>query len=649
MAKDIPHSRKPTPKPDRTKPPTAADLELLPRWARVAFAARCARRVYPIIESVSPRSPEPMIRGIQEAIVAAESWAKAGKREDWPVPRPTMGINASANSAMEAAFAAYAEDTVSAVDLADEACITDPRARAASIRAMWHDLDRLRDLAVGGKWDDVSPVPESFFAEPLWPFQLETLKQTSGGTDAILPVRRESVPTEKDLESLPRWAKVAFAARCARRVQPLFQSYWPGAPKEHTKTIERAISDAEGSARVGRATISTLEAARSARDVADAAFAHVGAYFNLGDAVLVSAAYAAAATAASAATAATTDIVDAGVNVAVVDTAKAAVAAVKGASADLSSVSADAARDTVMTAMWHDVNRLQALAEAGAWTNETPVPASFFDEPLWPYGVPEAWPLSEHSQPSNTNRTEPPKEADLQGLPRWAVVAFAARSAEIALGVARYLLGRKANSYWSIAQQAIAVARASAQSASLTASKAAANVAAYSADTEEVRFVLAAANAAANSASHSSIKAVQTSAAYALSNALNIDPGGEHNRNEVINALWRTLDRLRELATGGKWTDETPVPASFFDEHLWPTPPGPPPGWPGGEPDTTSALKGQIIGTLGFIWDPSVIKPDEYQAFITALGDLARAHGASGIVRIDQHGISAPVPAEVYA
>ena len=39
--------------------------------------------------------------------------------------------------------------------------------------------------------------------------------------------------TKEDLDKLPRWAIVAFAARCARRVQPLFTALWPVAPQEH--------------------------------------------------------------------------------------------------------------------------------------------------------------------------------------------------------------------------------------------------------------------------------------------------------------------------------------------------------------------------------------------------------------------------------
>src|SRR4051812_9654562 len=36
-----------------------------------------------------------------------------------------------------------------------------------------------------------------------------------------------SLPTEEEIAKLPRWARVAFAARCARRVLPFAQVGWP--------------------------------------------------------------------------------------------------------------------------------------------------------------------------------------------------------------------------------------------------------------------------------------------------------------------------------------------------------------------------------------------------------------------------------------
>lgn len=57
-----------------------------------------------------------------------------------------------------------------------------------------------------------------------------------------------TIPTAEEIEQLPRWAKLAFAARCARRVLPLFTKYWPNAPKEHVDSVAYAIEMAEQSA-----------------------------------------------------------------------------------------------------------------------------------------------------------------------------------------------------------------------------------------------------------------------------------------------------------------------------------------------------------------------------------------------------------------
>jgi len=53
-----------------------------------------------------------------------------------------------------------------------------------------------------------------------------------------------TIPTKEELSRLPRRAVVAFAARCARRVQPIFAA-WSGATQEHIAAVDRAISLAE--------------------------------------------------------------------------------------------------------------------------------------------------------------------------------------------------------------------------------------------------------------------------------------------------------------------------------------------------------------------------------------------------------------------
>lgn len=56
------------------------------------------------------------------------------------------------------------------------------------------------------------------------------------------------LPTKEDIAKLPRWARVAFAARCARRALPLFVKHWPDAPKKHVNAVTRAVEVAEQSA-----------------------------------------------------------------------------------------------------------------------------------------------------------------------------------------------------------------------------------------------------------------------------------------------------------------------------------------------------------------------------------------------------------------
>jgi len=82
----------------------------------------------------------------------------------------------------------------------------------------------------------------------------------------------QELPTEEELRALPRRAIVAYAARCARRVQPLYRSKH----ERHVQAVERAIALAERFAkgeppRVGEASEATLADVRAADAAADAA------------------------------------------------------------------------------------------------------------------------------------------------------------------------------------------------------------------------------------------------------------------------------------------------------------------------------------------------------------------------------------------
>jgi hypothetical protein len=55
-----------------------------------------------------------------------------------------------------------------------------------------------------------------------------------------------------DLRRLPHWSRVAFAARCARRVRPLFEEAWPDAAAIRKEAVDRAIVLAEHCAAKGQ-------------------------------------------------------------------------------------------------------------------------------------------------------------------------------------------------------------------------------------------------------------------------------------------------------------------------------------------------------------------------------------------------------------
>ncbi len=56
------------------------------------------------------------------------------------------------------------------------------------------------------------------------------------------------IAPDEEINELPRWARLAFAARSARRVQPLFKASWPQAPDKHIIALDNAITLAERSA-----------------------------------------------------------------------------------------------------------------------------------------------------------------------------------------------------------------------------------------------------------------------------------------------------------------------------------------------------------------------------------------------------------------
>ena len=160
-------------------------------------------------------------------------------------------------------------------------------------------------------------------------------------------MRPETLPTLAEILQLPRWARVAFAARCARRVLPQFNANWPDAPPEYAQAVESAVSIAESSAR--NATVDLVSGPMRA------------AYAAARDADTYHLARSAAYTAAIAANTAGAAFFGA----TPADAAEEAAAAAVEAGASASQIRAD-------------YNLLRYYSWQHGWTDETPVPPEVF-------------------------------------------------------------------------------------------------------------------------------------------------------------------------------------------------------------------------------------------------------------------------------
>lgn len=202
-----------------------------------------------------------------------------------------------------------------------------------------------------------------------------------------------SKPTEKELQELPRWAVVAFAARCARRVQPLFERWDTG--KTHTTDIENAILLAE------RATHADREATETTTAAVAAAINTAKAANTTGETATAAAAIAAADAATHAANAARvnagafSNAFSAAFAAANASTHAARAAGVAAShAADVAESDTGTAVAEIVMAMRRDFELLEETTKQEGWTDDTPVPPEFFG-PLWAEGDPKGWPAKE--------------------------------------------------------------------------------------------------------------------------------------------------------------------------------------------------------------------------------------------------------------
>lgn len=173
---------RPAARPAREVDRAEAGCADLPRWACVAYHARCARQVLHLWEGAWPEAPADYHDTVEQAIVLAELCAAEGKpvgdlkttaarvahvaeaavdpTTDPPPPEPTRAglIAAAAGSTLDLILGldgggSYPIVKVLAQELGDDDLMDD----------LQEDFQRVRQLARDGDWTDATPVPPDVF------------------------------------------------------------------------------------------------------------------------------------------------------------------------------------------------------------------------------------------------------------------------------------------------------------------------------------------------------------------------------------------------------------------------------------------------------------------------------------------------------
>ncbi len=174
-------------------------------------------------------------------------------------------------------------------------------------------------------------------------------------------------PSGPSLADLPHWARVAFVARCARRLLPVFRANWPNATNSRQDAILRAIALAEQSAAEARPAAGLANARLNAVVTAGAALTTLYGFPNEDNEPMPP---------------------DGNMAVAASSVAKvgehAALAAEKPAEGSTEAalaaygfaLEATSKHQDILEALQNDLFRLYGQALQENWTDETPVPSN---------------------------------------------------------------------------------------------------------------------------------------------------------------------------------------------------------------------------------------------------------------------------------
>lgn len=241
-----------------------------------------------------------------------------------------------------------------------------------------------------------------------------------------------SIPTVEEIKKLTLWAQVAFAARCARRVQPLFEYGWPDATIESIEIIDKAIAHVEEVVADPK-TVNQKKSAINLDTVASTKLLSAVKTHPISTSVTHSVIAAARATFTACAI---TDRSSTAINQTVFASISSAVT-----KAVVSAASSAASFPSAVNAIRNDYELLFLLSKgepdtlftnegdsiitnegdqviAGyvdPWTNDTPVPREVFG-PMWPEGEPEGWPDDPRSVPKPFKLAIDPGDADKETI-----------------------------------------------------------------------------------------------------------------------------------------------------------------------------------------------------------------------------------------
>lgn len=192
-------------------------------------------------------------------------------------------------------------------------------------------------------------------------------------------MKHKELPTDDNLKTLTRWARVALVARSMRRVMPLVCQLLPDAPKQLWQMLETAISLAEQTAAEGSAHQHLLRIwNRLSNSHHEPAFAEW--YVEYSDVEFCASEVMGAAAQVTQAAWCTK-----------VETVAEALDDLRGVVESFQSEFQQKRLDRhFIEGVWRDFDRLAALRLEQKWSNVTAVSMNVFDE-MWPNDSPQGW------------------------------------------------------------------------------------------------------------------------------------------------------------------------------------------------------------------------------------------------------------------